>query len=102
MSGALPSDASFPAEVSARICRHMNRDHPDAVLLYAQGLAGMVGATAATMEAIDCRGMDLQVWEGDTPKAIRIEFPEPLSGPKAAHHCLVQLVEQARQRLASQ
>ncbi|MCS7030269.1 MAG: DUF2470 domain-containing protein [Gloeomargarita sp. SKYG116] len=94
----------FPVEDSVRICRHMNEDHADAVLLYAQGLAGMMEATAAAMEAIDCTGMDLRVWrgDGDTPIAIRIEFPEPLSGPKAAHQYLVRLVEQARQQLTAQ
>lgn len=97
-----PQPASdFPLEASVRICRHMNQDHADAVLLYARGLAGILEATAATMEAIDCTGMDLRVWQGETSTAIRIEFPTPLSGPKAAHHCLVELVEQARQRLAS-
>ncbi|MEN9216188.1 MAG: DUF2470 domain-containing protein, partial [Gloeomargarita sp. HHBFW_bins_162] len=79
----------FPAEVSARICRHMNQDHSDAVLLYAQGLAGLRTATAATMEAIDCEGMDLVVWEGEQQTAIRIEFEVALPGPEAAHRHLV-------------
>jgi putative heme iron utilization protein len=55
-STELPPANRFPAEVSARICRHMNQDHSDAVLLYAQGLAGLRTATAAQMEAIDCEG----------------------------------------------
>ncbi|APB33793.1 Putative heme iron utilization protein [Gloeomargarita lithophora Alchichica-D10] len=94
-----PND--FPTEVSARICRHMNQDHSDAVLLYAQGLAGLRTATAATLEAIDCEGMDLVVWEEAQQTAIRIEFQTPLSGPEAAHHHLVDLVQAARQQLTT-
>jgi len=95
------SDSSFPPEVSARICRHMNQEHSDAVLLYAQGLAGLQTATAAQMEAIDCEGMDLVVWAGEEQTAIRIEFPTPLSGPEAAHRHLVDLVQTARERLSA-
>ncbi|MEN9214104.1 MAG: DUF2470 domain-containing protein [Gloeomargarita sp. DG02_3_bins_56] len=99
-SPSFNAEQDFPAEVSARICNHMNHDHSDAVLLYAQGLAGLRAATAATMEAIDCQGMDLVVWEGEQQTAIRIEFSEALPGPEAAHRHLVTLVQEARQQLA--
>lgn len=91
----------FPAEVSARICRHMNQDHSDAVLLYAQGLAGLRQATAANLEAIDRQGMDLVVWEGGLQTALRIEFQAPLSSPEAAHRHLVDLVQAARHQLTA-
>jgi putative heme iron utilization protein len=98
-STELPPANTFPAEVSARICRHMNQDHSDAVLLYAQGLAGLRTATAAQMEAIDCEGMDLVVWAGEEQTAIRIEFQSPLGGSQDAHRHLVDLVQQARHQL---
>ncbi len=99
MSESAPANSVFSADVSARICRHMNQEHRDAVLLYAQGLAGLREATAATMEAIDEQGMDLLVWEGECQTAIRIEFGETLSSPAAAHRHLVDLVQAAQQHL---
>lgn len=33
------------ANVSARICNHMNEDHGDAVVLYAQAFGGLTTAT---------------------------------------------------------
>ena len=44
---------AFPPEVSDRICKHMNQDHADAVVQYAQAFGGMPEATAATLLAID-------------------------------------------------
>jgi putative heme iron utilization protein len=50
---------SFTPEVSDRICRHMNDDHADVVLLYARTFGKAIKATAAKMLSIDAQGMDL-------------------------------------------
>ena len=51
---------SFSAEVSQRICQHMNDDHGDAVVLYAKAFGGVTQATSAEMLSIDADGMNLQ------------------------------------------
>jgi putative heme iron utilization protein len=51
------SEAITPA-VSDRICKHMNDDHADAVLVYAQVFGKTQAATAARMESIDLGGDD--------------------------------------------
>jgi putative heme iron utilization protein len=61
-------------EVSDRICKHMNDDHLDAVLLYAKVYGQVAGATGAKMQSIDPTGMTLtaQVAGDETP--VRIAF----------------------------
>ena len=39
----------FSASVISRICNHMNEDHADAVVLYAQAFGGLTDATAASL-----------------------------------------------------
>jgi putative heme iron utilization protein len=51
------ADMITPA-VSDRICKHMNDDHADAIVLYAK-VYGQVEATAAHLVALDPEGMDL-------------------------------------------
>jgi len=42
----------FSAEVSSRICNHMNEDHANAVVIYAQAFGDLADATAAEMVSI--------------------------------------------------
>lgn len=42
-----------------RICAHMNEDHADAVLIYAQRFGTSPNSTAAKMLSIDAQGMNL-------------------------------------------
>lgn len=89
--------AAISPDVSARICRHMNEDHADAVLLYAQVLGQTPRATAATLVALDLEGMDLHAEVDGTSVPLRIPFDPPLSDAGAAHHTLIDLLKQARQ-----
>ncbi|MBF2097200.1 MAG: DUF2470 domain-containing protein [Gloeomargaritaceae cyanobacterium C42_A2020_066] len=89
--------AAIPSDVSARICRHMNEDHADAVLLYAQVLGQTPNATAATLVALDLEGMDLYAAVDGTSVSLRIPFTPPLPDASAAHHTLIDLLKQARQ-----
>ena len=43
----------FSASVILRICNHMNEDHADAVVLYAQAFGGLTDATAASLISIE-------------------------------------------------
>ena len=86
----------FSPEVSDRICKHMNDDHADAVLLYAQKFGSQPTATAAVMSAIDAAGMDLTAQIDGASVPVRIPFAPPLKDSEDAHHTLIEMVKQAR------
>lgn len=86
----------FSPQVSDRICLHMNEDHADAVLLYAQVYGGTPDATAAEMRAIDESGMDVIAQVGGSPLTLRIPFDHPLQDSEDAHQTLIAMVRQAR------
>lgn len=84
-------------EISNRICKHMNEDHADAVLLYAKSFGNLTKATAAKMLAIDPEGMDLDTKVDGNSQTIRIKFDHILENSEDAHHTLIAMVKQARQ-----
>ncbi|MBF2048268.1 DUF2470 domain-containing protein [Leptolyngbya sp. NK1-12] len=88
----------FTPEVSARICKHMNEDHADAVLLYAKVFGNTLEATSAEMLKIDAQGMDLMVKSQAEAMPVRISFDHELQDAEDAHHTLIDLVKQARQQ----
>ncbi|NEP58791.1 MAG: DUF2470 domain-containing protein [Symploca sp. SIO2G7] len=83
--------------VSDRICKHMNDDHADAVLIYAQKFGNATAATAATMRSIDTTGMDLEATVDGHNRPVRVSFERPLADAKDAHHVLVDMLKQVRQ-----
>lgn len=89
----------LPASDVEAILNHMNQDHADAVLRYARAFAGLDGAMSARMEHIDNQGMTLlvQLAEGET--RCEIHFATPLQNTEDAHHTLVRMAREARQRL---
>ncbi|MDA0266962.1 MAG: DUF2470 domain-containing protein [Cyanobacteria bacterium] len=89
------SEAISPA-VSDRICKHMNDDHADAVLVYAQVFGNTQQATAARMESIDLQGMTLAAEVEGQQVPVRVEFETPLENAKAAHHLLVDMLKQVQ------
>ncbi|MEL6247202.1 MAG: DUF2470 domain-containing protein [Cyanobacteria bacterium J06626_23] len=86
------SEAITP-QVSDRICKHMNDDHAEAVLMYAQVYGETPAATAARMKAIDADGMDLEAELAGGATTLRIPFDPPLADAKAAHHRLVEMLK---------
>ncbi|MCS6880286.1 MAG: nitroreductase family protein [Oscillochloridaceae bacterium] len=82
--------------VAAAATEHMNRDHADAVLAYARGLAGLEWAETARISAITAEGLELHV-EGHGQTAIaRILFDAPLTDPDHLRPTLIALVQRAR------
>ncbi len=81
------------AAVSDRICKHMNQDHADAVLVYAQVYGNLPNATAAHMDAIDPEGMSLTAEVEGVPQPVRIAFERPLANAKEAHTVLVEMLK---------
>ena len=80
-------------QVSDRICKHMNKDHAEAVLTYAQRYGNLPEATAATLTAIDAEGMDLDAEVAGSTKPVRISFDHTLKDAKDAHHTLVAMLK---------
>jgi putative heme iron utilization protein len=88
----------FTPEISDRICKHMNEDHADAVLLYAKVFANTTEATSAKMLKIDAHGMELMVQNQNESTPVRIAFDHELQDAEDAHHTLIDMVKQARQQ----
>ncbi|MEB3225239.1 MAG: DUF2470 domain-containing protein [Synechococcus sp.] len=90
------SEIITPA-VSDRICNHMNKDHSDAVLLYAKHFGDCHAASAATMLSLDETGMVLEVvYPGEGAEATHIPFPKTLTSAKDAHTVLVEMMQVAQ------
>jgi putative heme iron utilization protein len=83
-------------EDADRIIEHMNEEHADDLLLFAQVYAGEAGATAARMRDIDAEGITLDVTLTDGEKTLRIDFESPLHTPEDAHRALVDMALNAR------
>ena len=80
-------------QVSDRICKHMNKDHAESVLTYAQRYGQKPSATAATLTAIDSEGMDLQAQVDGETLPVRVTFDHALKDATDAHHTLVAMLK---------
>jgi putative heme iron utilization protein len=87
---------NFSPEISSRICTHMNDDHANAVVLYAQAFGGVTNATNAQMLSIDAEGMNLTAQVNSETVPIRIPFDHTLVDSEDAHQTLIAMVKQAR------
>lgn len=83
----MAADPLTPA-VSERICRHMNDDHPEAVLAYARHYAAIATAQQARMLAIRPEAMELAVDGVD----VQVPFDHNLSDSEDAHRTLVAML----------
>jgi heme iron utilization protein len=78
------------------IIAHMNEDHADANLAYAQSLLGISEATGARLIAVDRLGMELVA---TTPTGIvpaRCNFDEPAETPDEVRKAVIVLLRRAR------
>ncbi|MEM7094656.1 MAG: DUF2470 domain-containing protein [Actinomycetota bacterium] len=89
------------AEVAAGVVEHMNDDHRDANLLYAQVLAELDDATDSTMTGIDRYGVTLRVDTPAGPRMARVPFPAPLTEADQARPAVIELLQAARSNEAS-
>lgn len=87
------------ADISDRICKHMNDDHSDAIVLYAKAFGNCTEATAAKMLSIDASGMNLDVETHGTAQPLRIPFDRELKDAQDAHLILVDMMKEARQKI---
>lgn len=84
-------------QISDRICKHMNEDHRDSVLLYAQTFGETPEAEAAVLNSIDNEGMNLAATVDGKEVPVRVTFDHSLQDSEDAHHTLIAMVKQAKQ-----
>lgn len=87
---------AFPQAISDRICNHMNKDHADAVLVYAQKYGKVTEASSAEMVSIDAEGMHLTAQINGENVPVRVEFDRTLKDAKEAHVILVEMLNRIR------
>jgi len=84
------------ADAAAGIMEHMNRDHADAL-----GVFAGAEAEEATMVGVDRLGFKLRVRSGDRLHSLRIPFPREVTTPEASRVALIEMLREARGRAAS-
>jgi putative heme iron utilization protein len=89
-------DAGALVAAEAEIIAHMNRDHADAVELYAQRLLRRKG-TGWRLTGIDPEGIDLRRPMEAGGEAARLNFAAPVLTPAMAQRVLVALAQTARE-----
>ncbi|HSE96806.1 MAG TPA: DUF2470 domain-containing protein [Blastocatellia bacterium] len=77
------------------ICEHMNRDHSDALILYASAFAG-ASAESARMIHIDSHGFDMVAVERGSHRHLRIDFASPVTTADDVREAMIGLVRRAR------
>ena len=87
------ADAAALVEAEADAIAHMNADHAEACRLYATKLLGAPDGGWACV-GIDPEGLELQ--KGGT--ALRLFFPQRVTGPGPLRAMLKQLADEARAR----
>ncbi len=81
--------------------RHMNDDHPDALLLMAQRLAGIPDAERVVCQRADRYGLDLWVHTPRGDEAARVGFAEACTEAGGLRAAAVELTRRARQSPAA-
>lgn len=87
--------AAALAECEQAVLDHMNRDHAEAIALYANVLLGRRGK-AWKMIGVDPHGVDL----GLQGRLARLDFDAPVHDAQSCRAELVRLVQEARRRKA--
>lgn len=93
------ADPITPA-ISDRICKHMNDDHADAVLMYAKVYGKSPTAETATIGSIDPLGMDVTAKVDGIPVTLRIPFETELQDSEDAHQTLIKMIREAKNFVA--
>ncbi|MEA5579527.1 DUF2470 domain-containing protein [Anabaena sp. UHCC 0451] len=86
----------FSPEISDRICKHMNEDHANAVVIYAQAFGNIENVTTAQMLSIDAQGMNLTAQVNGETVPVRVQFDHVLADAEDAHQTLIAMVKQGR------
>jgi putative heme iron utilization protein len=82
-----------------RIISHMNEEHQDAVLMYAQVFGQCPHADSAVLKDLGSEGMDIEVTEQGQVESIHVSFAQPLKTATDAHMTLVDMAKNAKKLL---
>jgi len=85
------------ADAAPGIIAHMNRDHTDALILYARVLGGLPAETAE-MVAVDRLGFKLRVRAPDGLHGRRIGFPREVTSAEQGRAVLIEMLADLRSR----
>jgi putative heme iron utilization protein len=85
------ADAEALVAAEPEVIAHMNKDHPDAVRLYATKL---LGATDGEWQCVGCDPEGLELQRART--ALRLPFPRRVTAPGVLRQVLKELAETAR------
>jgi heme oxygenase (biliverdin-IX-beta and delta-forming) len=83
------------ADAGPGIVEHMNRDHADALIVYARHFAGEA-ADEATMVTIDRLGFKLRLRQGERLSSVRIAFPREVTTGGQSREVLIEMLRRAR------
>jgi hypothetical protein len=89
------SDAQALVEAEVEAIAHLNEDHADACRLYATRLLG-AGEGDWRCVGVDPEGIELQQNSGRERSALRLAFPQCVTGPGPLRAVLKALAEKAR------
>lgn len=82
-----------------RMVGHMNEDHADAVMNYLRVFAGVSHADTALLTDLDRQGMTLAYELDGRRRQCTIDFGTPLEDKSQVREKLVQMAQEARERL---
>ena len=85
------------ADAAADILDHMNRDHADALVTLARGLAGE-DAEEARMVTVDRLGFKLRLRRGARLSGCHIAFPREVTSAPACREVLIEMLRECRAR----
>ena len=77
------------SEVSNRICKHMNKDHQDAVNSYAKHYAGINNAKDSQLIKVTSKAMQISV----NGTLVEIPFDHTLTSSQDAHQTLIAMLK---------
>jgi putative heme iron utilization protein len=83
------------ADVAGGILEHMNRDHAEALRLYAGFFAG-AEADEASMTSLDRLGFKLRLRRGPRRWSVRVAFPREVTTAAEARAVLIEMLQRAR------
>jgi putative heme iron utilization protein len=89
------AEPDFLATLASGILRHMNEDHPEAVLACARGLAGVTDATSASMTAVDRYGFEMAAVTPKGPRAARLAFDATITTADEVRGSIVEMAHRA-------
>jgi putative heme iron utilization protein len=95
------SEAPFSREDVARMVSHMNEDHADSVLAYAQHFGQCRDAAAATLIDVTADVMTLKVVVINGEKEINIPFEHPLKSGHDVHMTMIKMSKAAKKSLGA-